>query len=190
MKNRLRLIRVKPNFYKSGHNPNISLGIFDFSLYTRRIALRDGYHKKRTDKLACTPVQFYNLEYLAKVFIIPSKWNQFIQKNIFNNAPVRCIGIAMKWNSAFSWSKTKNTFWYQKNDLRQIRILRGGQPIVVDFDAAENCRLYLTTRKAMNSQDDIPAIPIDKFKDHHVLVFDFTSMRDPIEKIHYPELVG
>ena len=44
--------------------------------------------------------------------------------------------------------------------------------------------------KAMNFQDDIPSIPIDKFKNHYVLVFDLTSMQDAIEKCRYPELVG
>ena len=72
--------------------------------------------------------------------------------------------------------------------LRQIKILRGGQTIV-DFDAADNCRLHVTTMKAMNFQDDIPSIPIDKFKDHYVLLFDLTSMQDAFENCHYPELV-
>ena len=68
-------------------------------------------------------------------------------------------------------------------------ILREGQPIV-DLDAADNCRLYVTTMKAMNFQDDIPSISIDKFKDHYVLLFDLTFMQDATEKCHYPELVG
>ena len=92
-------------------------------------------------------------------------------------------------NSAFTGSYTGNPFWYQQFELKQIRILRGGQPIV-DFDAADKCRLYVTTMKAMNSQDDIPSIPIDNFKDHYVLVFDLTSMQDATENCHYPELVG
>ena len=58
------------------------------------------------------------------------------------------------------------------------------------FDAADNCRLYVTTMKAMNFQDDIPSIPIDNFKDHYVLVFDLTSMQGATENFHYPELVG
>ena len=95
----------------------------------------------------------------------------------------------MNTNSAFTGSFTENPFWFQQFDLRQIRILRGGQP-VVDFDIADNCRLYVTTMKAMNFQDDIPSIPIDDFKDHYVLVFDLTSMQDATEKCHYPELVG
>ena len=42
----------------------------------------------------------------------------------------------------------------------------------------------------MNFQDDIPSIPIDNFKDHHVLVFDLTSKQDATENCHYLELVG
>ena len=95
----------------------------------------------------------------------------------------------MNKNSAFTGSFTGNPFWYQQFDLRQIRILRGGQPIV-DFDTADNFRLYVTTMKAMNFQDDIPSIPIDDFKDHYVLVFDLISMKDATENCHYPELVG
>ena len=170
-------------------NPNVSLGIVVCSLYTRRIALMDDYHKKRLDMLAHTPVEFNYLETLAKTFIIPDRQNQFIQVIIFNNAPVRRIAFAMNTNSAFTGSYTDNPFWYQQFDLRQSRILRGGQPIV-DFDAADNCRLYVTTMKAMNSQDDIPSIPIDNFKDHYVLVFDLTSMQDATKNCHYTELVG
>ena len=189
MKIRLRLIRARPNFYMISDNPNVSLGIVDCSLYTRRIALKGDYHKKRMDMLAYTRVEFNYLETLAKTFIIPARQNQFIQENIFSNAPVRRIAIAMNTNSAFTGSYTANPFWYRQFDLRQIRILRGGQPIV-DFVAADNCRLYVTTMKAMNFQDDIPSIPIDKFKDHYVLVFDLTSIQDVTENCHYPELVG
>ena len=141
------------------------------------------------EMLAHTPVEFNYLETLAKTFIIPARQDQFIQENIFKNAPVRRIAIAMNTNSAFTGPYTKNPFWNQQFELRQIRILRGGQ-LIVDFDAADNCRLYVTTMKAMNFQDDIPPITYDNFKDHYVLVFDLTLMQDATEKIHYPELVG
>ena len=75
MKIRLRLIRVRPNFYMISDNPNVSLGIVDCSLYIRRIALKDDYHKKRMDMLAYTPVEFNYLETLAKTFIIPARQN-------------------------------------------------------------------------------------------------------------------
>ena len=95
----------------------------------------------------------------------------------------------MNTNSAFTGSFTENPFWYHQFDLGQIRTLRGGQPIV-DFDTADNCRLYVTTTKVMNFRDDIPSIPIDDFKDHYVLVFDLTSTQDASENCHYPEFVG
>ena len=189
MKNRLRLTRARPNFYMISDNPNVSLGIVDCSLYTRLIALREDYHKKRMDMLAYVPVEYNFLQTLAKTLIIPARQKQFIQENTFNNALIRRVAIAMKTNSAFTGSFTENPFWYQQFDLRQIRILRGGQPIV-GFDTAVNCRLYVTTMKAMNLQDDIPPIPIDDFKYHSVLVFDLTSMKDATENCHYPEVVG
>ena len=95
----------------------------------------------------------------------------------------------MNTNFAFTDSFTENPFWYQQFDLNQFRILRGGQPIV-DFDAADNCRLYVTIMKAKIFRDNIPSIPIDKFKDHFVLVFNLTSMRDASEICHYPQLFG
>ena len=58
MKIRLRLIRARPNFYMISDNPNASLGIVDCSLYTRRIALKDDYQKKRMDMLAYAPVEY------------------------------------------------------------------------------------------------------------------------------------
>ena len=189
MKSRLRLIRARPNFYMISDNPNVRLGIVGFSLYTRRIDLEDDYHKKRMHMLTYAPVDYNYLETWALTFIILARQNQFIQENILNKAPIRRIAIAMNTNSAFTGSFTENPFWYQQFDLRQTRILRGGQPIV-DFDTADNCHLYVTTLKAMNFQDDNPSIPLDDFKDHYVLVFDLTSMQDAAENCHYPELVG
>ena len=53
---------------------------------------------------------------------------------------------------------TENPFWYQQFDLRQIRILRRGQSIV-DFETVDSFRLYVSTMKAMNFQDEFPSIP-------------------------------
>ena len=129
------------------------------------------------------------METLAKTLIIPARQNQFIQENILNYAPIRGVEIAMNTKSAFTGSFTENPFWSQQFNLRQNRVLRGGQPIV-DIDTADNCPLYVTTMKAMNFQNDIPSIPIDDFKHQSVLVFDLTSMQDATEHCHYPELVG
>ena len=170
-------------------NRNVGVGSIDCSIYTRCIAVKDDYHKKRMDMLAYAPVKYNYSETLAKTFIIPARLKQFLQENIFNNAPIRRIPMAMNTNSAFIGSFTENPFWYQHFKLRQIIILRVGQPII-DFDTADNFRLYVTTMNAMNFQDDIPSVPIDDSKDHYVLVLDLTSMQDTTENCHYPELVG
>ena len=102
MKIKLRLIRAGPVFHMISDNPNVSLGNVDCSLNTRRIALKDDHHKKRTDVLAYTTVEFNYLETLVKIFIVPARQNQFIQENIFNNAPVRRIANAMNANSTFT----------------------------------------------------------------------------------------
>ena len=121
-------------------NPNVSLGIVDCSLYTRRVMLKEDYRKKRMSQLAYAPVEYYYMETLANTFITPARQNQFIQENIFNNAPIRRIAIAMNSNPAFTGSFAENPFWYQQFNLRDIRILREGQPIV-HHDTTDNCRL-------------------------------------------------
>ena len=99
-------------------NPNVSLGNMDCSLYTRRIALKDDYHKERMELLAYATVEYTYWETLAKNFIIPAKQNQLIQENIFNDAPIRRVAIAMNKNSAFTGTFTENPFWYQHFALR------------------------------------------------------------------------
>ena len=81
--------------------------------------------KKGMDMLAYAPVEYNYLETLANTFIIHARQNQFVQENIFNNAPIRRIANAINTSSAFTGSFTENPFWYQQFDLRQIRILRG-----------------------------------------------------------------
>ena len=70
-------------------NPNVSLVVVDCSLYTRRVMLKGGYHKKRMTHLAYAPVEYNYRETLAETHIIPARQNQIIQENIINNAPIR-----------------------------------------------------------------------------------------------------
>ena len=78
MKIRLRLIRARPNFYMISDNPNFSLGIVDCSLYTRRIALKDDYHKKRMDMLTYAPVEYnYLATWQRHSSYLPDRTNSF-----------------------------------------------------------------------------------------------------------------
>ena len=94
----------------------------------------------------------------------------------------------MNTNTAFTGSYSENPLWYHRFDFGQVRILRGGQPIVELF-SSYNCCPYVTTMKAMNFKDDIHSIPFDNFKDYYALVYDLTSRQDTAENIRYPELV-
>ena len=91
--------------------------------------------------------------------------------------------------SAFTGSCAENPFWYQQFNLKDIKILRGGQPNA-HHDTTDNCRLYVTTMEAKNFRDDVLSIPVDNFKDPYVLVFDLISMQDATEHCLYPELIG
>ena len=73
MKLRLRWITAIPNFYMINDNPNVSVEFVDCAHYTRRIALKDDYHKKRMEMPAYASLEFNFLETLAKIFIIPAR---------------------------------------------------------------------------------------------------------------------
>ena len=75
-------------------NPNFSLRIVDYSLYTRRIALKDDYHKKRMDMLAYTPVAFNYLETLAKTFIFLPDKSSSLKKTI--STMLQFVGLLLQ----------------------------------------------------------------------------------------------
>ena len=126
---------------------------------------------------------------MANTHINPARQNQLVQENIFKNAPIRRIAIAMKSNSASTVSFAENPFRCQQFNLRNIKILRAGK-LIVDHDTTEKCCSCVTTRKSMSYQDKIPSIPDDNFKHHYVLVFDLTSRQDATEHCHHPEIIG
>ena len=44
--------------------------------------------------------------------------------------------------------------------------------------------------KALHFNKDFPALPMEHFQNHYILVFDLTSLQDAAEQLHYPELSG
>ena len=73
IKVRIRLIRVRPNFYMISENHNFSLGIVDCSLYTRLVMPKENYHKKKMSQLTYAPVEYNYMETLAKTYVIPAR---------------------------------------------------------------------------------------------------------------------
>ena len=125
---RLRLIRARPNIYMISYNPHVFLKVLDCSLFTRRF--NEVYHQTIQYQLTHQPACYNFMETIAHTLINPSGQNQFIQENVFNNAPIRRVAIAMKTNSAFTGHFQENPFHYQKFGLRELRIVRGGRAIL------------------------------------------------------------
>ena len=72
--------------------------------------------------------------------------------------------------------------------MRGLRIIRGGRAII-SLDTTSPCRPYVTTMKAMQFNEDFPAL-LEDFQNHYFLVFDLTSLQDAADHLHYPELSG
>ena len=188
MKIRLRLITARLNFYMELEPTSVlELWIAHFTLV---VLLSRMIITKR--EWTCSPMLLWNTiiwrPWQRHSSKLRDKTNSF-KKTISTMLPFVESRLQLAQTLPLLIFFNENPFWYQQFDLAQIRILRKGQPIV-DFDTAEKCRLYVTTMKALNFQDDIPSIPIDEFKDHYVLVFDLTWMQDATKNCHYPELLG
>ena len=73
-------------------------------MYTRRMMLKEEYHKNGMSQPGYAPVEYNYMEALAKTYIFPERQNHFIQENIFNIAPRPRKAIAMNSNSASTGS--------------------------------------------------------------------------------------
>ena len=158
-------------------------------MFTRRILGAEPNHLFLQWNLEREPAQYNYIETIARTFILPSRQYQFIQENIFNNAPIRRVAVEMSRNSTVAGSFYDNPFSYQQFNLRELRIIRGGRAIV-SLDTTSLCQPYVTTMKAMQFNEDFPALPMEDFQNHYFLVFDLTSLQDAAEQLHYPELSG
>ena len=95
-------------------NPNVSLKIVVFLLFTRRILVAERNHQYLQWNLEIIPAQYNYMKTIARTFIIPSRQNQFLQENIYNNAPIRTIAVGMITKSAAAGSFHENLFIYER----------------------------------------------------------------------------
>ena len=170
-------------------NPNFSLKIGECSLFTRRILVAEPNHQYLQWNLEREPAHYNYRETIARTFIIPTPQNQFVQKNVFNNIPIRKITVAINTNSAVVGSFHENLFNYQQFHLRELRIIRDGRAII-SLDTTSPCRPYVAAMKAMQFNEAFPALPKEDVQNLYILVLDLTSLQDTAERLHYPELSG
>ena len=103
------------------------------------------------------------METIARIFIKPSRQNQFIQKTVFYNAPIRRIALAMNKNSAVAGPFLESSFSYQQFRLRELRVVRGGRAIIF-LNTTSPCRTYVTTMKARPFNEEIPVLSTKYFR--------------------------
>ena len=187
---RLRLVRSRPIFYLiSQQNKNFIGKILEATLFVRQVAVEDRIYKDLHNTLQLRAARYNFSEILAKSFIIPSGQNQYIHENIFDNAPIRRLAIAMNVNTAFTGTLKTNPFHYQKFGLSSLRLVRGSQ-VVVDLDTTQNVQSYITSMRALKFDEDGPGIPLEDYDNHFVQVFDLTSTQEANVQIYYPDVVA
>ena len=77
----------------------------------------------------------------------------------------------MNTNLAVAGSFHENPFNYQQFHSRELRIIRGGRAIN-SLDTTSPRHPFVTTMIAMQINEDFPALPIEVFQNHYILVFD------------------
>ena len=87
-------------------NSNASPKIVDCLLFSKRILVAEPDHQYLQWNLEREPAHSNYMEIIARIFIIPSHQNQFIQENLFKNDPFRQLAVAMNTNLAVDGSFT------------------------------------------------------------------------------------
>ena len=174
-------VQGKPKYY--------SVKFLRAKLHVRQMNVTEPIHRSINNALAKGPARYTYPEINPKTFIIPAGQNSFIKENVFNNAPIRRIAIAMNTNADFTGSLASNPYHYQKFDLREIKIYRNGQPLII-CNTEQNVRPFHQTLTSLNFLQDGPGISLSEFEDHFYLVFDLTIVGQPDTEIYYPEVVG
>lgn len=188
---RIKLIRSRANFHliTPGFVNNNAVKISHASLFTRRVEVHSDMQKHNEMKLSKQPARYHFNEWEARTYIIPDGQNVFKAENIFNNAPIRRLVVAMNTNAAFTGTFSENPYNYRKFGLQHIRVVRGNQN-VVDMNTEDNTQVYVTTMKAMKLNEETPTLPFTDYDNHFIMVFDLTSLQDAGDQIYYPEVIG
>ena len=153
------------------------------------VVIEDRIFKDLHSSLQIRPARYNFFEVLAKSFVIPNGQYQYIHENIFNNAPIRRLAIAMNTNMAFTGSRKTNAFLCQKFNLRSSRMVRGSH-VVIDMDTTDIVQSHITTMRALQFDEDGPGIPLEEYPERFVQVLDLTSTQEASVQIFYPDVVA
>lgn len=189
----VRLSRSDTNFVvirDEDHPTNVYPVITDIKLFVRKVAVHESTIRHIEATLSKDVATYNFSEVLPKYFSIASGLNQFKVENIFNNAPIRRLVLAMNTSAAFRGSNLgTNPFHYQKFGLERIKLVRGTQ-VVVDLDTTDNTEAFVTTIRALKFDEDGPGVEFQDFDNHFILAFDLTSTQEAHVHMYFRELLA
>ncbi len=181
-------MQIDDNFRQvlSSYYPVIS----DVKLLVRKVAVDNSAisHIENAMSKGITAKYCYP-EIIPKTFVMPMGVNQFKQEDVFERASIRRLLLALNTNSAFRGKRDGNPFWFQKFDLRQVKIIRGSQTLV-DLDTRDDCEAFVTTLKALKFNDDGPGFKKEDYENRYVLAFDLTSTQEANVTMYFPEVLA
>ena len=70
-----------------------------------------------------------------------------------------------------------------------LKFFRSGRAIV-SLDTTAFSRPLLQQGKQCSSNKGFPALPMEEFHSHYVVVYDMTLLKDAAEQLHYSEVRG
>ena len=188
---RIRLTRNKPEYLLQSAvtNPAFTPKIERVSIFARYYTVAENYHVNLQRSLLKWPARYNYFEVRSKTFVIPRDQSHFIREDIFNAEPIRRMVLAMCPNNQFTGRWTDTPLAFHKHNLKKVRVLRNGVP-VVEYSTSSNTQLYFKTIQNLHFDQDGPLIKLDNYENHYYLVFDLTSTLLCNQEIYYPEIVG
>jgi len=191
---RIQLVRHKRDFVlcsndDAANRPDANVEITDICFKVRQSKVSEPTYSSFLKMHQQTPVIYNYPETVTQVVNIPRGSRQLIKEDLLPGSDIRRLTLALTESTRLAGDYTSNPFSFGKNDLRQVKIFRGGIPIV-DIDLTDNTEIYHKTLQSLHFQNDGPSVKLRHFANHFYMVFDLTTPGESNTEVIYPETVG
>ena len=169
---------------------NYKVKIDEANLFVRKMTVSDNVVGAIEKTLLRTPAIYRYNEVITKTFLATTGQQSWTHEDIFTKEPIRLI-IALCAGDAFIGTNTVNPFNYRKFGLREITVFRNGFATAgTPMSTIDNKRLYYNSMSALAYVENGHGIPLSKFSNHFIMVFDLTSTQEATHDFIHPELTN
>ncbi|MEM6402226.1 MAG: hypothetical protein AAF757_18685, partial [Cyanobacteria bacterium P01_D01_bin.116] len=192
---RIQLIRHKRDFVlccteaTAANRPNAQIEITDISFKVRYSKVSESTYTSFLKMHQQTPVIYNYPETITQIVNIPTGSHQLVKEDILPGSDIRRLTLALTESTRLAGDYTRNPFAFQKHNLRQVKVIRAGIPIV-DIDLSDNTEIYHKTIQSLHFQNDGPSVKLRNFANHFYMVFDLTTPGESNTEVIYPETVA